>query len=163
VIETKHITSLAILVTLALVTLSCGSSGDLADEGGTEVTQPPADSGSEVPAPPAGFTWDDIPVYPDASVLVEDLTNSGVAALCETVEVRAYETQDEAKQVDSFYLDEMPKQGWDKALHLCRDDVCKSTWSKEDAKVQAIVVTVTDPDGATRLQITGAEGCNASD
>ena len=153
----RHRTPLAIVTILALVTLSCSLTGGLTGQEEPEATQPSAQPGGERPAPPSGFTWDDIPVYPGASIRGDIVSDSAAEALYETVEVRLYETQDGIELVDSFYLDEMPKHGWRKVVHDCRNDICMSTWFKGDGEIHATLKIGVGDDGETVVGISRAE------
>ena len=168
----KYRASLAALIFLALATLACGLVGDLI--GGEETEPTPTESIVE-PTEPALTPTESVvkpteasqgpaaghhvPIYPGADVFLESHHDPGMGARCEKAKRRGYRTDDGVKKVDTFYQQAMPKAGWQPALHLCRGDLCKSTWFKGDASVQAVVEVGPGPDGDTVFTITRGEGC----
>jgi hypothetical protein len=160
----KYSASLAALAVLALAALACGLVEDLI--GGEEPeptptpTLTPTASVVEPTATPQGPALrHDIPIYPGADVFIEGHPDPAMGARCATAKRRGYRTDDPVNKVDTFYQQAMPKAGWQSALHLCRGDLCRSSWFKGDASVQAAVEVGPGSDGGTVFIITRGEGC----
>ena len=163
----KHKTLLAFLTILALVTLSCGLIDDLAGKEGPEATQPPAAPSGEQPTSPpeqpasqeeppsAGFSWDDIPIYPGASQITEEVALPFPAESTdfELTEIRGYETDDPPEKVADFYLAEMPKKGWEKIVHMPMGESYMSVWQKGNGKLGTTIAIGKREDGKTHIGI----------
>jgi sulfatase modifying factor 1 len=117
-------------------------------------TSPPEQPASQEGPPAAGFNWEDIPVYPGASEIMEALTLSFPAASTdyEQVGVRNYETDDPTEKVADFYLAEMPKKGWEKIMHMPMGESVVSVWQKGDGKF-GTTIGIGEEEGKTYIAI----------
>jgi predicted small secreted protein len=157
----KRRTLLAIVAVLALVTLACSLTGGAGEEV-PEATQPP-----EATVPPVqeeenattGSTWAGIPIYPGANSIGETVdfpeeykTNYEIA------EGQSYETDAGVKEVASFYLAQMPKNGWEKIMHIpMGENSYMSVWNKGGGEMGTTIM-ITESDGKTHIGIIRAEG-----
>ena len=141
----RKLMTLALVLVLALSCLSliaCGG-GEKKDE-----------------APPAGFTWADIPIYSGASQ-IEKITTMHPGPEFkdfENSESRYYETSDGVKKVASFYKAEMLKRGWQDTMTMESEEFCGIVWEKEDADVVAVLTIGEAEDGVTNIIIVRYEG-----
>jgi sulfatase modifying factor 1 len=114
------------------------------------VEQPPSQEGP----PAAGFAWEDIPVYPGAREIMEEITPlfpSGSTDY-EQVGIRNYETDDPKEKVADFYLAEMPKKGWEKIMHTPMGESVVSVWHKGDGEL-GTTIGIGEQEGKTYIAI----------
>jgi len=100
------------------------------------------------------LNWDDVPVYPGASQAEEfSMTIPGAeTGDYEKIEWRYYETGDSVDNVDSFYADKMPDNGWEETISMNMGEVSWSFWSKDTGDTGAYIAVIND-DGQTNIMM----------
>jgi len=101
----------------------------------------------------------EIPVYPGATTLAEELMPSLPVGEEEydVAEAWSYETNDALDKVVDFYLTEMPKQGFEKTMGASMGEGHVSVWAHRSEGVGVSMVIAEQEDGKTVIAIVAGK------
>lgn len=106
------------------------------------------------------FTWDNIPVYPGATLESTDECAAKWAE-CEKCEYRIYVTDEDPADVCPFYKDKMLDMGWVKLVYqFYPEGSCLGTYNSADGNTRVFMnVAQRRSDKKTFIAITMGQSC----
>ena len=127
--------------------IACGGNGNGTTLPPSKKETPTPPEEATMPSPSGGFTWDDIPVYPDAKQVQK---GSWLIPPAEgeysKVEWLYYETSDSVDTVSSFYKGQMPNNRWKEMGWMETPEMNWGMYSKNNEHDAAMVWMGLDED-----------------
>ena len=158
----RKLIALALVMMLVLGCLGLiGCGGGKKEEAGTETTAE-VEQDKQEKSQGGGKGWKAVAMYQGAQESQQEVKMTIPAAAkgeYESTERRWFETQDEPEKVHEFYLEQMPKNGWDKLFAMkYPEGSAVSAWIKNDGDKSCVVSTAKLQDGVTHIGLMLNEG-----